>query len=509
MRPNSLILCAALLGNAAFAQQPLSAIEWLDDAARGTPSDREGARDEPPVSDGVSIPGIEVMRLDAALPDAVGLLPASTTGLPRSLWQASDADDLIHLMSRLGADPLPAVQALTYTLLLAEADMPRGSGERARFLNARVDALLKLGAVEPARALLDRAGPDRRSIFDQWLELTLLSGDEDKACTMLSQRPELSSSYAARVFCIARAGDWTTAALTYETATALGTITGVEATLLAQFLDAGTIDTAPPPDPPERMTPLVFRLYEAVGAPLPTRPLPRAYAMADLRGLSGWKAEVEAAERLARTGALPANRLLGLYTERQPPASGGVWDRVAAIQALDNALTRKHPEDIATALPATWQAMRDRELEIPFAQLFAPRLAEIELPESVRDLAHEIGLLSPEYEAAARRNTPHTPRTRLLDGIALGQPESVLARSPLEHAIVDGFTATGPADGHAALLSEGKLGEAILAALLDLDRAGAGDTREIGHALATLRVVGLNDSARRAALQILLLDHKR
>ena len=57
------------------------------------------------------------------------------------------------------------------------------------------------------------------------------------------------------------------------------------------------------------MTPLLFRLHEAIGEPLPTGNLPRSYAVADLRDLAGWKPQLEAAERLAVTGALPANRL--------------------------------------------------------------------------------------------------------------------------------------------------------------------------------------------------------
>ena len=86
--------------------------------------------------------------------------------------------------------------------------------------------------------------------------------------------------------------------------------------------------------------------------------------MADLRGNSGWKAEIEAAERLARTGAVPASRLLGLYTDRRPAASGGVWDRVAAVQALDLALNEGATQDLVQALPRAWRAAQDQRLEV-------------------------------------------------------------------------------------------------------------------------------------------------
>ena len=46
---------------------------------------------------------------------------------------------------------------------------------------------------------------------------------------------------------------------------------------------------------------------EAIGTPLPTAPLPLAFAHSDLRHTAGWKARIEAAERLVRTGAVSAN----------------------------------------------------------------------------------------------------------------------------------------------------------------------------------------------------------
>ena len=55
-----------------------------------------------------------------------------------------------------------------------------------------------------------------------------------------------------------------------------------------------------------------------------------AFAQADMRDNTGWKAQLEAAERLARNGVLDPNQLLGLYTEEKAAASGGVWDRVAS-----------------------------------------------------------------------------------------------------------------------------------------------------------------------------------
>ncbi len=491
----------------AFAQdEPLSAIDWLNTPTPVTVAQpRIAPPDAPPVSDGATVPDVAVMPLGETVPDAVGLLPQSTTGLPPSLWEKSRASRIVTRFNRLPDRPLPATQALYYTLLLAEAEPPNDITQGAPLLQARVEALRRFGAVAPALALLERAGPQRKTVFDQWLDLALLNGAEDAPCNALAQAPTLSSDYAARIFCMARAGDWTTAALTFETTQALGILPQTQAGLLAQFLDPemieGTLNLAPPKD----MSPLTFRLYEAVGRPMPTRNLPRAFAVADLRGTSGWKAELEAAERLARTGALPANRLIGLYTDRQPAASGGIWDRVEALQAFDHALTREKPQEVAKTLPAAWQAMQAQGLSVPFAELFGEALAKIALEGAARDMALRVALLSPGYEAAAQNVTADSPLA-FHAGLAQGTPDEALAQSPEERAIARAFATTAAAPRDVALLEAGKLGEAILAAATRLDRTGPADTDDLHDALSTLRAVGLEDTARRAALQRLLLS---
>jgi hypothetical protein len=115
-------------------------------------------------------------------------------------------------------------------------------------------------------------------------------------------------------------------------------------------------------------------------------------------------------------------------------------------------------------------------------------------------------LLSPLYERAHETHAPAAPRDRLLAGIARGAPEPADATTRMQSAIAAGFAATAAAPEHQRLINEGRLGEAILmaAALLDhgAERAAPSAVRA---AIATLRAVGLEDTARRAALQILIL----
>ena len=136
------------------------------------------------------------------------------------------------------------------------------------------------------------------------------------------------------------------------------------------------------------------------------------------------------------------------------------------------------------------------------------RLEDFDLPSDSAGLAWEIGLLSDGYETVAMR--PGSGReARFLAGVAHGEPPLELAENTLERAVGDAFATTRAAPADRALLEQGRLGEAILRAANRLDAAGRGDGAAIVSGLTTLRAVGLEDSARRSALQLLLLDRRR
>ena len=490
---------ACFLPLPAQAQPPLSAIDWLTDPVPVIQS-LPGPNDQP-IAEGISVPDVDVTPLGDTTTDSVGLLPRSVTGLPASLWQHSDAQRIETLLKAQKLTDLPAMQALFYTLLLAEAEPPKNLAENGAFLAARLERLIALGAVEPAQALLQRAGPTTRALFSHWFNATLLTGDEDTACAELMRTPGLAPSQAARIFCTARMGDWRGAALILNTALVLNTLPAQEATLLQHFLDPETFEGEELPLPPVRPSPLVFRLWEALGEPLPTASLPRAFAVADLRSVTGWKARIEAAERLAQTAALPENRLLGIYSEREPAASGGIWDRVSAIQAFDHALTDRDIRAIERSLPAAWRAVQAARLEVPFARLYAHQISLLPMKAETASLSRLITYLSPDYE----RNAKGAEKTDFLASIAIGNPSPALANTPKELAIVEGFNAPPlPADISIAL-SRDQVGESILQAMLLYENATRGETKDLAPALATLRTVGLEDTARQAALQAMLL----
>ena len=490
---------------------PLSAIDWLSRSVTApplTPADPP-LPDEPPVTDSAAAPEVTTTPLDAPSPDRVGLLPTNVTGLPQSLWAASDVDTLVALIADRPLASVPAVQDLMITLILAKADPPGGAGPGGEMLLARVDRLLNHGALAPAQALIEAADTETPAIFARLFDISLLTGTEDAACELLRAQADLAPTYPARVFCLARNGDWRGAALTLNTARALGDISDEEDELLSRFLDPALSEEAEPLAPPSRPSPLVFLIREAIGEGLPTAGLPLAFAHADLRSTASWRSQIEAAERLVRDGLLPAAELFAAYTRQKPAASGGVWDRAAAVQDFDAALQSGEASDIADTLPEAFDAFAQIRAEVAFATLFAEDLLALPLPENqaVADLVVRVGLLSPLYETVATSADLADAVDPFLSAIARGEtPADGLAMTSRDRAVADAFAGADPPERFETLLAEDKLGETILRAIALFNAGLSDDPSLVRDALATFRAVGLETTARRAALQYLLLE---
>ncbi|MEO0486459.1 MAG: hypothetical protein AAF092_11165 [Pseudomonadota bacterium] len=489
---------AALPGggaNAAAVQAaPLSVIDWLavPPAEAAISKDALTPRDIP---NSAAAPSVATAPLDGG-DGGAGLLAPAASGIPATLWSGSSLSTLSRAMDALPAETLAPVAELRKRLLIARTNPPEGASA-AEFLAWRVAHLREIAAADEAMALFEETRvtltPD---LFTHYADLAFILGEEDRACAQWRDNAALSDDIALRIVCLARVGDWNAAALALQGALVLGDMPADRGALLAAFLDPELADAQDRFTLAGPVTPLDFRMKEAVGAPLPTENLPRVYALSDLRPAMGWKAQIDAAERLVRTGAVPPARLFELYTARVPAASGSVWDRADAVQTLDAALRAGEPSEVGPALRDAVAAMGAAGLLPALATMVADRLDPVMslAPEAATAQA-KLLLLSDRYESA-REAVPEP-----LQAIAVGDVLGVTSTAPRIAALLDGFRASpeNPPEGNASL------GETILKALGDLDAATAGDFTGVADALATLRRVGLEDSARRAALHLALL----
>ena len=506
----------ALAQQAKSSDGPLSAIDWLSQSVVSTaasPVARDttviGAVSQDPIATDALPESVTVTSLDKPSLDGVGLLPPAKTGLPADLWGPGKTDDILTLLAHQKTESLPALQSLLLTVLLAEATAPADAGTSSKLLLGRIDKLLAMGALDQAMALLQASGDlQQPDLFRRMFDVALLTGAEDRACRRMTQSPSLSPALPARIFCLARSGDWQTAAVLLQTAQALDQIAPEEAELLTRFLDPALADSSDPLPPPVPVTPLTLRMFEAIGEPLSISGLPLAFAHSDLSETTGWKSRLEAAERLSRAGAIAPNLLLGYYTQQRPAASGGVWDRVWAFQTFEKALGSGDPATVAQALQPALNAMAAVELEVVFADLFADRLASVPLTGPAADQVITLQLLSASYEKLTAGKTTADPVLTFALSVARGTVTGQPAPDGMARAILDAWAGPELPAEITQMLSENRVGEVILTATDRISSGVSGQLTDVTLGLAILRHLGMEDVARRTALELLLLERR-
>ncbi|MGB0661892.1 MAG: hypothetical protein ACPGNV_17180 [Mangrovicoccus sp.] len=407
---------------------------------------------------------------------------------------------MASLIAGLRTQDAPAAQNLALSLLLAEADSSVSNGDLlGDLLAARATALIRLGALPQAEQLLIRAGAQHLpQIFDLWLNAALLLGTEDKPCRHLAEQSSLSSDLVLRSFCLGRAGRWSTAELTYQTGVALGAISGLEAQLLAEFLDpdlaeenAQDLARRSMPTPP---SPIVFRIFEALGRPLETLHLPLAYAWSDLRPEIGWQAQIRAAERLSRRAVLDPNFSLGLFTAEPPAASGGAWDRLRALQDLESAI--RTGGDASQPLIIAAARYKSAGLEPAFARMIYSQIQDLTLSPKAQNTALRLAILAGELPDAPAESAPI--ELRLAHALAADTTLPEDLKGSFHQALARSFTASAPA-------VQSRIGESLLASLTLLAPDSVADFEDISGALSLMRSAGQDSRARWIAAQLALL----
>lgn len=482
--------------------QPLSAIDWLSDSVSLPPIQPPAPVVAPPAA---PVPSVSVAPLGAPTPDDAGLIDPSDLSLPADLWGGSSAQDIARQLLAIPEISTPTLRHFLAQLVQARLTPPVDAAVDDSLYLARLDTLLALARLDEAEALINAAGAPEPRRFRRSFDIALLKGTENEACDIIETNPDISPTFPARIFCLARNGEWEVAALTLGTAEALGILTETEDQLLLHFLDPELFEGEELLPRPASISPLLFRLYAAIGERPQTDTLPVAFAVADLSETVGWRVRLRAAERLTAVGALDPEVLLDVIADRRPSASGGLWSRVAAIQAAKSAFDRNSSADINKSLSRAWDAAHSAGYNAALALWFAERLRGVTLDRQTHHTAFEIALLANDTEMARQyANASEDDRTLL--AVLTGNVAAMRTDSALTTAIRRSLSGLQPSESYRILMNSDRRGEALLRAITTLSEGAEADPSAIADALAILKSLGLHTLAQRTAAELLLED---
>ena len=283
---------------------------------------------------------VEVAPLPAPGSGPIGTLEEGA-GLGTDVWQGAAVGEVEQMLRTL---PLPmpdrSMASLLQRLLLTRAPFGEAAAAEAdTSAGLRAAALVRLGDVEGAKSLISAmqegsATPER---VRAELDALLVERETERACEAARVAVETAfEPYAQRVmvFCQIVAGEKDRASvgldLVRESAEA-------DDPLFIRLAETLLGFGSPPGEPPERLSPLHLRMWEATGEPIPAE----AWRASDP---SIWRAiaaspdaplvqRIEAAEAAVGAAALPSEALASLY--RLLEAAPGERDRVAAEEPDD------------------------------------------------------------------------------------------------------------------------------------------------------------------------------
>lgn len=503
---------------------------------------------------------IEVGSLAELDPWAVGAPPRGLGALPRNLWRASDATALATLFDRLPAGfASPSGNDLARQALLSPADAPRGDGAiavRKRFL-----AIARLGLADPLVTMTagSREAKADPAVAAAAAQAELAQGRVSDACRR-ANGVELTTTPQAfvlhlRALCLAISGEAEAAALAMELAKSAG---AGDAWLQSVISMLGGL--APPRPLAARYdTALNVTASQAARLAAPARaPLQNASAMA-LVALARQEQTPPAIRAMAGARALKEGlissdqakaALRGAFGQPGAPAlatalaeseySSGAYGRAFAIEgALKSVST--HADFLAAArlFANERAALAPDPANATAAALFArAALAEgnFRAAQTWRDGADatqadptQLAILDlclslwrrDEGQvaiAAQRRIDTANPRSL---GLAARDLKIVSALGSDIGPNASAFVArTPPAAGRkpdavtvaqlAISADQGAIGEvALLAAMILGDGAEQLDGDALANVIRALRQVGLEESARRVAVEAMIAGQAR
>lgn len=505
---------AALLTSSAQAEAPQSAIDWLSESLLHPPV----FVITPPARTGPSLntTSISVIPLEMISRDSAGLLPPEVTGFPRAIWGNTPSFEAEQQLRAVKKSDVPEVMSLFKQVLLAQSDPPVDSGPEGALLLARIDLLFAIGALDEAETLALLAGISEPEIFRRWFEISLIGQRTNAPCAALQQHPSLSDDIATRVICLARSGDWNAAAITVSLAESLGQIAVEDADLLVRFLDPEMFADLPDAGNPDPLDPITFTLRESLALPRPVTPLPLPYLNADLFLRTPARQRIAAAERLVRASAIPSGLLFAAYRGARAASSGGVWGRAEHVQELDTALVSEDGGRLAEAISTAMVAFADSGLLYAFAFEYADTLAHFPPDEETGQIAPRIRrlLLIADRPMAqwATLGRADPPMVQFATRLASRTPVQGLSpySASLPEAIHLAFANLTPTQQEIPALLQridsGNFAEVLLRALALLADGRDADPQALHEGLFLLRKLGLEDAARRVAIQLLLIE---
>lgn len=496
---------------AAQADEPISAIDWLNLGTDSTDSTNEADAVSSATEESLNgVPDGDAAASAKSVSPANGStvtaepasdrMPYRRPELPEGFLPFLTPASIDRLVTAQPTTDIPAVRSLLRRVLLGQirfADVELNAGP---VLAARIDALTRMGDVYRAVRLAESVEPIPGPAFGAWFGAMLLGGHPEAACERLAMRRDLDNWPVARVDCLVRADASNDAMMVLAVGEALGQITPEDSRLLRARLDPGS----PTPAAADWATnPLSLALQTDLGLAVGNPDRPAAILARDLDESPGAERRLHAAERLFLNGVIPFGQLRQIYVESLQ--AGLSSERATALLSVEKAVEADLAQRISTRLRMVFPAFAVSGREPILAELLST------LPPGRLDGYGPSGQFlrylclfraSPQVEACLAGGAK--ARNPVLAPVWESEGPDLSTLSEFERAVRDAWqsdTADPEApDRDRAVFGRG---ETVLRALLILGDGTKANPDAVETALQALRETDLESEARQIAHQMM------
>ena len=378
-----------------YGKEPTNAIEWLlqtDDNKIESLSNTEDIKDRQTPNLIITTSNLKPIDLNS-----LGIIPSNITGIDTDIWRKVNEQTLYNELQSLPDLQFHSAQTFLKRVLISETNPPllskksRLSG--SLYLIARLDKLIKIGALDEAESLINQVAQINSDLFIRLSKISFLTGRLGPMCDKLNKQPSLSNDLSVRVICLSKLNDWNAAVLILSSAVSLNLLDKNREMLLINYLDPDvSLQTTLPFDYTnfDEIDFYLGNLAKNFNSKLTDSV---KYHYASHINNNNLVDKILAAEALVTKKSISVSTLFDIYRSNTIEGSKGFWGRMRAIKNLDQNLERNNEQSVGIAIERTIEEMYLANLLFTLAPEYAAKLENFNVLKNRNDLNNAFAII--------------------------------------------------------------------------------------------------------------------
>lgn len=372
-----------------FSGEPMSAIDWISKSSRLDiikPIENDMSKKNQDDIESVLISDLGVTSLNS-----IGIVSAGDLEIPREIWEDSNEDTLVGLLSNFPYINFLEGKIFLRKLLIMEASPPKSTNEKNKFLVERLRNLLELGALEEVDIILKLANPNSDSLLKLWEANAFLSARTDDFCDKILSNTNIETSIEVKVICLASENEWDAANFVLNSASVLNKLDTIMQDLLTLYLEP-EFETSANLSETGKLTPVSSYLREFSSIEFSKENLSIKYFFQDLNNKYDIKKRFRAKIKYVEAGMIPFSQILDELDKARSTYDLQYNSNHEGFSQGSRSKTSNQLKDLQKYILRLSYTYEEPNIFIPFLKYFAEDIEKIHQINPIRSMEELVKL---------------------------------------------------------------------------------------------------------------------